>query len=68
MDTFIPILDSFQPFMVHVTMIGGELFSFILSSFVIIAPKNVTLVSNKKSILVEVFVFAVTQVDDFCKN
>ena len=30
--------------------------------------QNVTLVSNKRSILVEVFDFAVTQVDNFCKN
>ena len=30
--------------------------------------QNVTLVSNKKSILVEVFDFAVTQVDNFCEN
>ena len=34
----------------------------------VIAFKNVTLVSNKKSILVEMFDFAVTQVDNFCKN
>ena len=33
-----------------------------------IALKNVTLVSNKKSILVEIFDFAVTQVDNLCKN
>ena len=32
-----------------------------------IALKNVTLVSNKKSILIEKFDFAVTQVDNFCK-
>ena len=30
--------------------------------------QNVTLVSNKKSIPVEMFDFAVTQVDNFCKN
>ena len=30
--------------------------------------KNVTLVSNKKSIVVEMFDFAVTKVDNFCKN
>ena len=42
--------------------------SIMLSSYVIIALKNVTLVSNKKSILVEMFDFAVTQVDNFCKN
>ena len=35
---------------------------------IVIALKNVTLVSNKKSIFVEVFDFAVTQVDNFCKN
>ena len=49
-------------------MIGGVLFPFSLSSYVIIALKNVTLVSNKKWILVEMFCFAVTQVDNFCKN
>ena len=35
---------------------------------IVIALKNVTLVSYKKSILVEMFDFAVTQVDNFCKN
>ena len=35
---------------------------------IVIALKNVTLVSNKKSILVEMFDFAITQVDNFCKN
>ena len=35
---------------------------------IVIALKNVTLVSNKKSILVEMFDFAVTQVDNFCKS
>ena len=35
---------------------------------IVIALKNVTLESNKKSILVEMFDFAVTQVDNFCKN
>ena len=44
------------------------MFPFILSSYVIIALKNVTIVSNKKSILVEMFDFAVPQVDNFCKN
>ena len=34
----------------------------------VIALKNVTLVSNKISILVEVFDLSVTQVDNFCKN
>ena len=32
------------------------------------ALKKVTLVSNKKSILVEMLDFAVTQVDNFCRN
>ena len=54
--------------MVRVTVIGGDLFSFILSSYVIIALKNVTLVSNKESSLLEVFDFAVTQVDNFREN
>ena len=35
---------------------------------IVIALKNVTLVSNKKSILVEMFDFAVAQVDNFCKK
>ena len=35
---------------------------------IVIALKNVTLVSDKKSILVEMFDFAVTLVDNFCKN
>ena len=35
---------------------------------IVIALKNVTLVSNRKLILVEMFDFAVTQVDNFCKN
>ena len=35
---------------------------------IVIALKNITLVSNKKSIVVEMFDFAVTQVDNFCKN
>ena len=35
---------------------------------IVILLKNITLVSNKKSILVEMFDFAVTQVDNFCKN
>ena len=34
---------------------------------IVIALKNITFVSNKKSILVEVFDFAVTQVDNFYK-
>ena len=35
---------------------------------IVIALKNVTLVGNKKSILLEMFDFAVTQVDNFCKK
>ena len=35
---------------------------------IVIALENVTLVGNKKSIPVEMFDFAVTQVDNFCKN
>ena len=35
---------------------------------IVIALKSVTLVGNKKSILVEMFDFAVTQVDNFCNN
>ena len=35
---------------------------------IVIALKIVTLVSNKKSILVEMFDFAVTQIDNFCKD
>ena len=35
---------------------------------IVISLKNVTLVGHKKSILVEMFHFAVTQVDNFCKN
>ena len=35
---------------------------------IVIALKNVTLVSNEISILVVVFDFAVTQVDNFCEN
>ena len=35
---------------------------------IVIGLKNVTLVSNKESILVEMFDFAVTQVENFCKN
>ena len=42
--------------------------SFMLSSYVITAVKNVPLVSNKKSINVQMFDFAVTQVDNFCKT
>ena len=51
-----------------VTAIDRELFSFTLSLYVVIALKNVTLVRNKKMILKELFDFAVTQVDNFCKN
>ena len=64
----IHIWTLFNLFLVRVTVIGGELFSFILSSYIKIALKNVTLVSNTKSILVEMFDFAVTQVDNFCKD
>ena len=35
---------------------------------IVIALKNVTPVSNKKSILVEMIDFTVTQVENFCKN
>ena len=35
---------------------------------IVVALKIVTFVSNKKSILVEMINFAVTQVDNFCKN
>ena len=35
---------------------------------IVIALKSVTLVSNKISILVEMFDFAKTQVDNFCKK
>ena len=35
---------------------------------IVIVLKNVTLVSNVKSILVEIFDFAVTQIDNICKN
>ena len=35
---------------------------------IVIALKNVTIVGNKKSILVEMFDFEVSQVDNLCKN
>ena len=35
---------------------------------IVIALINVTFVGNKKSILVEMFDFAVTEVDNFCQN
>ena len=35
---------------------------------IVVSLKNVTLVINKNSILVEMIDFAVTQVDNFCKN
>ena len=35
---------------------------------IVIVLKNVTLVSNRDSILVKMFDFSVTQVDNFCKN
>ena len=48
------------------------LFSYLQSGLnaphILVVFKNVTLVSNKKSIVVEMFDFAVTQVDNFCKN
>ena len=40
----------------------------LVTLHIVVALKNVTLVSNKKSILVEMIDFAVTQVDNFCKN
>ena len=42
--------------------------SGVLALHIVIVLKNVTLVGNKKSTLVEMFDFAVTQVDNFCKN
>ena len=42
--------------------------SGVLALHFVIALKNVTLVSNKISILVEMFDFAVTQVDNFYKK
>ena len=42
--------------------------SVVNALHIVIVLKNVTLVSNKKSILVEMFDFAVTQVDNFCKT
>ena len=42
--------------------------SGVKSLHIVIALKSFTLVSNKKSTLVEMFDFAVTQVDNFCKN
>ena len=42
--------------------------SGVNAQHIVIALKNVTLVSNKKSILLEMIDFAVTQVDNFCKN
>ena len=35
---------------------------------IVISLKNVTVVGNKKSIIVEMFDFTVTQVDNFCKK
>ena len=46
----------------------SPIISFMSSLYVIIALKIVTLVSNKKPISVEIIDFAVTQVDNFCKN
>ena len=42
--------------------------SGVNAQHIVIALKNVTLVNNKKLILVEMFDFEVTQVDNFCKN
>ena len=42
--------------------------SGVNSLHMVIALKKITLVGNKESILVEMFDFAVTQVDNFCKN
>ena len=42
--------------------------SGVIALHIVIALKNVTFVSNKKSILVEMFDFAVTQVDNFFKK
>ena len=42
--------------------------SEVIALHVVIALKKVILVSNKKSILEEMFDLAVTQVDNFCKN
>ena len=42
--------------------------SVVNALHIVIALKNVTLVSNKKSIIVEMLDFAVTQVDNFSKN
>ena len=42
--------------------------SVVNAVHIVNALKNVTLVSNKKSSLVEMFDFAVTQNDNFCKN
>ena len=42
--------------------------SGVIALHIVIALKYITLVSNKKSILVEIFYFKVTQVDNFSKN
>ena len=42
--------------------------SGLIALHFVIALKRVTLVSNEKSILVEMIDFTVTQVDDFCRN
>ena len=49
-------------------MLLSYLQSRVNALHIVIAHKNVTLVSNRKPILVEMFDFAVTQVDNFCKN
>ena len=40
----------------------------VIALHIVIALKKVTIVSNKKSIPVELLDFGVTQVDKFCKN
>ena len=42
--------------------------SGVIALHIVIALKYITLVSNKKWILVEIFGFKVTQVDNFSKN
>ena len=50
-------------------MILLALLSYAQSVLHIVIPlKKVTLVGNKKMILLEMFDFAVTQVENFCKN
>ena len=40
----------------------------LVTLHIVVALKNITFISNKKSIIVEITDFAVTQVDNFCKN